>query len=150
VALGPESPIVWDHHAFLGLGEGRFAVPASTWEPVETQGCDAATRAELEAQVVALERRINETTDQAQVDALFREIEAIWSDPCVNQMLLPVTTIVEMEVADGALRVVSRTEVRSDNPGERVLRGDDAWVVYATREVVIVPDGGTQERVPLT
>ena len=150
VALGPESPIVWDHHAFLGLGEGRFAVPASTWEPVETPGCDAATRAELEAQAVALEGQINETTDQAQVDALYREIEAIWSDPCVNQMSRPVTTIVEMEVAGGALRVVSSTEVRSDNPGERVLRSDDAWVVYATQEVVIVPDGGTQERVPLT
>ena len=33
--LGDESPVVWDHHAFVSLGEGRFAVPSSTLRPLE-------------------------------------------------------------------------------------------------------------------
>ena len=29
--LGDESPIVYDHHAFVSLGEGRFALPVTNW-----------------------------------------------------------------------------------------------------------------------
>lgn len=149
VSLGQESPIAWDHHAFLGLGEGRFAVPANTWEPVEVAGCDAPRRAALEAQALALEQRIGETTDQAQLDTLYRQMDAIWSDPCLSPTFRAVASIVEMEATGGGLRVVSRTEVRSDHPGERVLRGDGAWVLYSTPEVVVVPDAGAEVRVPL-
>ena len=31
IVLGDESPVVWDHHAFTSLGDGRFAVPANDW-----------------------------------------------------------------------------------------------------------------------
>lgn len=31
LTLGEESPVVWDHHAFVDVGDGRFAVPATTW-----------------------------------------------------------------------------------------------------------------------
>lgn len=30
LALGDESPVVWDHHAYVDLGDATFAVPAST------------------------------------------------------------------------------------------------------------------------
>ena len=40
--IGDESPVAWDHHAFLGLGDGRFAVPANTWRSVDPPGCTEA------------------------------------------------------------------------------------------------------------
>ncbi|CAN5735738.1 hypothetical protein BH23ACT2_BH23ACT2_16140 [soil metagenome] len=35
--LGDESPVVADHHAFVELGNGRFVVPATTWDPASTE-----------------------------------------------------------------------------------------------------------------
>ncbi len=31
VALGGETPVTYDHHAFVDLGDGRFAVPVTSW-----------------------------------------------------------------------------------------------------------------------
>ena len=31
IVLGDESPVTYDHHAFVNLGGGRFAVPATSW-----------------------------------------------------------------------------------------------------------------------
>ncbi len=149
ISLGQESPVAWDHHAYLRLGEGRFAVPALTWEPVEVAGCDAGRRAALEAQARAVDLQISETTDQAQLDALYREIEAIWSDPCINPTMRAVTTIVEVEASGGRLQVLSRIEVRAEQPGERVLRAADGWVLYTTGELVVVPDDGAEARLAL-
>lgn len=149
VTLGQESPVAWDHHAYLGLGDGRFAVPAHTWVPVEAPGCDAAARTALEAEAAALEVRISETADEAQLEALYRELDQLWSDPCLNASARPVTSVVELRVAGGSLEEVSRTEVRSSNPGERVLRTEAAWAVYSSTELVVAPDAGPQVPVPL-
>lgn len=149
LVLGDESPVVWDYHAFLGMGDGRFAVPASSWIPVEPVGCDPAGRAALEARAIEIEQQAASTTDQAQLDALYRELDTIWSGPCLNPQVQAVTTVVEVAVAGGALDVVSRTEVRQDQPGERVLRSSDAWVLYNQVELVVARDGGEQVPVPL-
>lgn len=37
--LGDESPITWDHHAFVDLGDGRFAVPASSYREQTVARC---------------------------------------------------------------------------------------------------------------
>ncbi len=39
IVLGDDSPVVWDHHAFVSLGDDRFAVPASNWDHLEP-ACD--------------------------------------------------------------------------------------------------------------
>lgn len=41
IVLGDESPVTWDHHAFVSLGANRFAVPASSWGGMGTVVCDA-------------------------------------------------------------------------------------------------------------
>ena len=48
IVLGDDSPVVYDHHAFVDLGGGRFAVPATSWgspmagvgEVCGVAGCD--------------------------------------------------------------------------------------------------------------
>lgn len=149
ISLGQESPVAWDYHAFLSLGDGRFAVPATRWVPLETAGCTEQVRRDIEAQAMALEQRVAETTDQAQLDALYRELDRLWSDPCVSGQMRPITTILEMSVDGGSLQVVSRTEVEASAPGERVLRSESGWVLYTTPEVVVARDGGGQVQVPL-
>lgn len=151
VALGQESAVAWDHHAFLALGDGRFAVPAITaWEPVESADCTPERRSALEQQAIALEQQLAEAGDQAQSDELIVELERLWSDPCLNTITRPVTTIVELQVAGGALQEVSRTEVRSQHPGERVLRFDDRWALWSDAELVVAPDAGGEVPVALT
>jgi uncharacterized secreted protein with C-terminal beta-propeller domain len=45
LVLGDESPVAWDPHAFIDLGDGRFAVPASSY------------RTSLETSVVVIDSR---------------------------------------------------------------------------------------------
>lgn len=149
IVLGGESPVAWDHHAFLGLGEGRFAVPATTWEPVESVGCTEQVRSDLYARAEALELQASQTADQAQAQALYEELDRIWSDPCINPSMQAVTSIVELALVGRSLQVGSRTEVRSAHPGERVLRSDEGWVLYSMPEVVVVGPGAAQTPVPL-
>jgi hypothetical protein len=42
IVLGDESPVTWDHHAFVALGDGRFAVPATSWGAMTTVICESA------------------------------------------------------------------------------------------------------------
>jgi hypothetical protein len=37
VDLGGDSPVTYDHHAFVEVGGGRFAVPVTTWGPMSAQ-----------------------------------------------------------------------------------------------------------------
>ncbi len=39
VALGEDSPVVWDHKAYVGLAEGRFAVPVNDYPDVVEERC---------------------------------------------------------------------------------------------------------------
>lgn len=65
VVLGDDSPVTYDHHAFVNLGGGRFAVPATSWggplvgSPEDVicgvAGCDEVGRSyQIESQVVVL------------------------------------------------------------------------------------------------
>ena len=37
LVLGDDSPVAYDHHAFVALGDGRFAVPVTTWASTTTE-----------------------------------------------------------------------------------------------------------------
>ncbi len=39
LALGDDSPVAWDHHAYVGLDDGRFAVPVNNWATVAQERC---------------------------------------------------------------------------------------------------------------
>ncbi|CAN5224548.1 hypothetical protein BH18ACT4_BH18ACT4_14280 [soil metagenome] len=39
IVLGDDSPVVWDHHAYVALDDGRFAVPVNTWPVVVDERC---------------------------------------------------------------------------------------------------------------
>jgi uncharacterized secreted protein with C-terminal beta-propeller domain len=39
LALGDDSPVVWDHHAYVSLDDGRFAVPVNDWATAVQERC---------------------------------------------------------------------------------------------------------------
>lgn len=41
IRLGDDSPVTWDHHAFAGLDDGRFAVPVNSYPRFVEERCAA-------------------------------------------------------------------------------------------------------------
>ncbi|MBA2438554.1 MAG: beta-propeller domain-containing protein [Acidimicrobiia bacterium] len=39
LVLGDDSPVVWDHHAYVTLDDGRFAVPVNDWPAATQERC---------------------------------------------------------------------------------------------------------------
>ncbi len=62
LVLGDDSPVSSDHHAFVDLGEGRFAVPATTWDPRSGATSSAAVVVDASAGVLDEETRAEAST----------------------------------------------------------------------------------------
>jgi uncharacterized secreted protein with C-terminal beta-propeller domain len=145
--LGDDSPVVWDHHAYLALDGGAFAVPASTWRPVEPAGCTPAVREQRRAEALGLEREFATAhqaaaADRARLAALQRRLEEIYGDLCVSPPMVADTDVVVAATAGGTIDVGLRLRFSSDAPGTRVLRDGERWVVLAgTRLVGLGADG---------
>ncbi|HEY9557403.1 MAG TPA: hypothetical protein VIR58_11755, partial [Acidimicrobiales bacterium] len=98
-----------------------------------------------------LERQLQGTITEQATDAIYRELDQIWSDPCVSGGgSQPRSEIVEVSFAGGALEVVSRTEVEGSQGVERALRFADRWAALSYGQLVVVPDAGPQVALPLS
>lgn len=42
LTLGDDSPVVWDHHAYVALDDGRFAVPVNDWPTAAQERCSTS------------------------------------------------------------------------------------------------------------
>ena len=145
--LGDDSPVTADHHAFLDLGNGRFAVPATTWRAADVAGCSAAVRderlagaADLEEQLGFLYQQV--PVPQAAVDRLSRQVEAVYADPCLYPPMVADTDVVVAATGGGGIDVDLRLTVESAVPGSRVLQVGDRWAVLAGAHLLTVAPGG--------
>lgn len=123
IALGGDAPVAYDRHAFMDLGDGRFATPVTRWDVAgPAMGCALPEGAPV--------------------------------GPAVDDVCGPSSVtneIVELQVADGRLREVSRTEVELAEPASRVLPVGDGWAVLAGTTVALVDaEGGLRTSVDLT
>jgi hypothetical protein len=151
--LGDTAPVVWDHHAFVDLGSGRFTVPASTWRQVEPAGCTPPVRERLAAEARAAEdalfRAYDDTrsddaiSDDARVREVERRVEELWSDPCLFPPSVVDTTVVVADTARRVIDVVERITLTTPEPGTRVLPTDGRWAVLAGAHLVWVDPDGT-------
>ena len=109
--LGDESPIVWDHHAFVGLDEGRFAVPANTYRPVAQPACSSDALAALEREIAALEQQASVLGEDGAVgEPQYKRLDSLYSDPCLSPPVAVDATIVVVSALTGPSRsrVLSR------------------------------------------
>jgi uncharacterized secreted protein with C-terminal beta-propeller domain len=147
--LGDDSPVAWDHHALVALDGGRVAVPATTWRAVEPEGCSPEGRELLMAESGRLEEELSAlynqpAPDQARIDQLSRQLEAIWSNPCMSPQQVADTHVVVLDTAGGAIDVLDRTTFTAAELGVRLLPTGDAWAVLAGTHLVVVGDGGVE------
>jgi hypothetical protein len=129
VVLGDDAPIVYDHHAFTGLGEGRFATPVTSW------GAYAGD---------CVEPALPDGGVDGGVDA-----PASTRFACGSSQL--TSEVVELAVDGTDLVEVSRTPVVLAEPASRVLPVDDGWALLAGTTVALVDaDGELRTAVDLT
>lgn len=117
IVLGDQSPVVYDHHAFVDLGGGRFAVPASSWGglvdspvggPAEicgVAGCDGS--------------------DYGQPYSVPSEV-------------------VVLAISGGRLAVEDRVPVDAVEPVSRVIPFQGGWGALAGTQLHVVDDNGTE------
>ena len=113
LVLGDDSPVVYDHHAFVSLGDGRFAVPVTSWQPMTT-GC-------------VVPDDVGPAEDVACAPPTRDGIES---------------QVVELQVAGSELREVSRVSVRLPEQASRVLPTEVGWAVLGGTALALVDDDG--------
>jgi uncharacterized secreted protein with C-terminal beta-propeller domain len=153
-ALGDESPIAWDHHAFVDLGDGRFAVPASTYRELHPVGCTAERQAQLRTEEARINGEVSalyddgkelEPADQARARALEAQAGELYEDGCLYPMTVPESSVVVLDASGGRLELVQRLgAVRSPMSATRVVQTDDGWALLAGNHWIVLDGSGDQ------
>lgn len=164
LTLGDDSTVAWDHHAFVGIEEGRFAVPFSDWPDQVSERCAPAPEPLPEPQPEPLPLPVEPTTTTAvppdspdtpvtiepiPVDPGIGDGSGGASPPFPGEICEPVfgggQTGVHVIAADGDdLRIDETHDVETDGnfTAERALPdGDGGWVLLGYDRLVD-PDGG--------
>ncbi len=116
LVLGDESAVTWDHHAYVDLGDGRFAVPASTYgfsEAPLLDGEPAVDGTDLDQDVVV--------------------------DPAVAGM---ASSVVVVDTAGGRLAVDERHDVAGVEPAQRVIPATDGWALLGWGDLTLLTADG--------
>lgn len=88
LVLGDDTPIVSDHHAFVSLGEGRFAVPVTSW-PVMNEACSVPDAGGPSDEITCTNPASQSTAVEIAVDgSQLREVERVTA-----QLLEPATRV---------------------------------------------------------
>ena len=134
VRLGDDSPVTFDHHAFVGLGGGQFAVPVNDYpDQIIPQDCG------FEPQPRPLPEPLPPidpgTGDGTQPDPGSTGVDVGEPVPICDYVAVGGGAgAVVLEVSDGRLRLVDRAMIESqiDLYAERVvLAPDGAWLVLS-------------------
>lgn len=156
LALGDGSPVIGDHHAFVDLGEGRFAVPATTYRGGFPESCPPAAQADARQaetrildevqELVAGKRPTGEAAVvlDEQVEALYAELDAVAAEGCLYPGSVPDSAVVVIDASGGELREVARHEVRVAAGATRVLPAEAGWAVLGAGELVLLDDTGAE------
>lgn len=109
--LGDDSPVVADHHAFVSLGEDRFAVPVTSWSAMTTE--------------CVIPDDVGPATDYA----------------CMPSPSGVASQVVEIRVAGDELEEVDRVTVELPEQVSRAIPTKGGWAVLAGSSVGTVDDG---------
>jgi uncharacterized secreted protein with C-terminal beta-propeller domain len=144
--LGDDTPVAWDHHAYVGLDDGRFAVPVSDYPDVVSERC---TEVPPEQTQPGQAQPNEPPPDQPVTD---EPVEVV--PP--TQICEPVyeggfTGVVELAVEGNRLVEVDRAGVEMGEEwytAERaVLAGDGTWLLL-TWDRLLPTDGGAAVVLP--
>ncbi|WP_426571941.1 beta-propeller domain-containing protein [Aquihabitans sp. McL0605] len=136
LALGDSSPVTSDHHAFTDLGDGRFAVPVTTWSSDEVPPCAIPPDAPVGPAVdygCAPSATVGPVPCRAPVNG-----------NCTGPVGIE-SQAVEIRVAGSQLRDVEWVTARLPEQASRVIpvRGDGGWALLGGTGIAIVGHDGT-------
>ncbi|HWJ61835.1 MAG TPA: beta-propeller domain-containing protein [Acidimicrobiales bacterium] len=115
LVLGDDSPVTYDHHAFVSLGEGRFAVPVTSYAAMTTD--------------CAIPGDVGPATDDA---------------GCAPEPSGVQSQVVELRVVGDRLDEVDRLTVELPEPASRAIPTADGWALLAGSSIGTIADDGTQ------
>lgn len=141
---GTESEIAWDHHAYLDLGDGSFAIPLYTYRFLPPEPCPDGSIEDRARQADALSVQLeDENLTDEQRDALAAQLDELWSDPCMSGTSTTESSVAVVSVADGQLALDVPATVTSSEPASRVLDAGTGWGLLTPRDLVVVDEAGT-------
>lgn len=141
---GTESEIAWDHHAFLDLGDGSFAIPVSAYRFLPPEPCPNGSVEDRARQAAALSVQVeDEELRDEERDALFTQLDQLWSDPCMEGTSTTDTSVAVVSVAGGRLTLDVPATVTAAEPGSRVLDVGSGWGLLTQSDLLVVDEAGT-------
>jgi uncharacterized secreted protein with C-terminal beta-propeller domain len=132
IRLGDDSPVVFDPHAFVGMGDARFAVPVGDY-PDEVVTGECATPVPIPEPLPADQGGGDGSTGGADPAAPGAPTTIDPVPPCEVRYVGGGAGAVELEVGGGRLRVVDRQVIEdTDLYAERVVQASDGtWFVLS-------------------
>ena len=120
LVLGDNSPVQSDHHAYVDLGDGRFAVPVSTWGGYGACPPDAMCEGPVEPMP-----------------------ECGPAVDCVAPDSGASSEVVVVDTSGGTLREVTRQGATIADLVTRVIPTSSGWALLGYRQVVLSDEGGS-------
>jgi hypothetical protein len=132
--LGDDSPVAWDHHAFVDLEGGRFAVPVTTYPQVVAERCPAPLPASPEPRPVGTGIGDGSSSSPGTAGV----------DGCAPVFEGGSTGVAVLSFVDGRLSVTAQPAVRSDGSftAERALPAPGGGWVLVGWDRLVDTDGG--------
>ena len=160
IGLGSDSVVAWDHHAFVSLGDTRFAVPTSDYRRGLRPGCTEEDQSAQEAESERLYQEFYDLEEQASIDDDWTTVEEAWMEvdrkvaelPCAHLDGYSVSAAVTLEVVEGRLVEVERQESRSSSSAQRIIPSSAGWTFLdgGGHLVLLDPSGAERSTVSLT
>lgn len=148
IRLGDESAVTYDHHAFVDLGDGRFAVPASAYRETFPERCttsiqeDAQARQrELESQLAGRDGTYAIPEDQA--SAVYEEMDALNAEGCLYPGSTTDSSVVVLALEGGRLVEQDRQTAELTEGVTRALPSSEGWALLGGTTIVLLDDAGT-------
>lgn len=151
--LGHESPVAWDHHALVQIGEGRFAVPATDHREMWPTGCSPERQQALAEEEQRLARALEAAyagsepagPDPARLRSIELDQARLYEEGCLYPASVPESSVVVVDTAGGQLELVRRLgSIRSSTSAERVVATDDGWALLVANHWHVIDDEGDQ------
>lgn len=142
LSLGAESPIAWDHHAFVAR-DGGFAVPTLDYREEYAEGCGPAEQdaaRQQEEDLLAEASRLEEEGRYDDASAVYGEIDEL---TCLYPEYRAEAGVAVVDVEGDQLVEVARPTVDGLDTVQRAIPVDGGWGILGIGEIVTLDAGGT-------
>jgi len=144
VPLGDDSPIVWDHHAYVAVDDTRFAVPVTDWPDVVDERCGVVPEP-LPTEPVPLPVEPDAGAGGGSIGSTGIAVDPAQPVPVCEPVFSGGSTGATVLAVDGdRFAEQERAEVESDGSftAERIVLAPDGTWLLVGYDRIVPTDGG--------